>query len=245
MSRSLIVGNTGCGKSRLSKQLLKNCNRLVFIDPQQEWGEECEAVLSWEGLLQAVRKPRFRVAIWIDFRSDGLSPEEYVDTVISVCQHPDVTNCVLAIDELSWFFPSGDTSEAVEALFRFGRRQRVHFWGISQRYVDCPIIARSQSTDLYCFRTHEKADIDRLGSMIPGGRKVAELVQGLPDGEFFHWNLTARTDPKRGKVDGFQQYRGNHAPGFPGGRDRQQDRDDSESVARSVTDDSDEPEEEQ
>lgn len=209
--RTLVTGISGTGKTRLSKQLLRPVNRLIFVDPLQEWGDECQAVFSWSEFFQEVKKPRFRIAVWIEH-----DPPEMVDILIRASRDPAVGNCVLAIDELSLFFDSARPSEDVAGLVRFGRRQQVHFWGITQRYVDTPLIVRTQLSNVIAFRTHELPDIERLASLV-GSKDQAQQVMQLPDGDYLSWDLTTRGDPERGRVRGFQQYRGNRSGGVPGG----------------------------
>lgn len=210
-TRVLVIGNTGCGKTRFSKQILRSSRRLIFVDPLQEWGEECQAVLSWEEFFEIVREPEFRICLWIEHDP----PSEMIDVLVDAARSDDVRNCTLAIDELSLFFDSRKQPSATfEGLFRFGRRQGVNFWGISQRYVDCPLIARSQSTHLVAFRTHEQADIERLKAMVG---KSAVDVETLLDGEYLEWDLRNRGEPRKGKVREFQQHRGNYAHHLDGG----------------------------
>lgn len=242
VTRTLVMGNTGCGKSRLSKQLLKNADRLIFIDPQQEWGEECQAVSTYDELFELMRQPKFRIAVWIE--DDDVV--EMVDIIIRACRAPEVGNCVLAIDELYLYFdPRKDPSREVSALVRFARRQGVHFWGISQRYVDTPLIVRSQSTHLYAFRSHEEVDIERMKAMV-GSKEQAEMVRSLPDGEYLYWDLRTRELKERGRVLEFQQRNGDGPDFISGSRDRESNRraEEHPESNRLTTDDSSEEEEE-
>jgi len=214
-TRTLVVGNTGCGKSRLSKEKLKSCNRLIFLDPLREWGEECDVVFDFDELKKQVQEPTFRLAVWIEHDDQG----ELVDLLIRLERAREVGNCVLAIDELSWFFDARrDPSLEVEKLFRFGRRQGVHFWGISQRYVDAPIIVRSMSTHLYAFRSREEVDVDRLAKMV-GSTSDASQVKTLQDGEYLLWDLRHPATPKRGTVREMGAYRDHRVDGLPGDGD--------------------------
>lgn len=167
---------------------MRGCPRLVIQDPLREWGDSCLVVNDYDTLFDEVQRERFRIAVQIE---EDLTDQAAI--IAKLVRSDDVGNCVFGQDELSLMYPNrNDVPEEVTDVMRFGRRQNVSVILITQRPVDCPILLRSQLTDLYIFRTHEPNDIKWLRAIV--GKTDSERALKLRGHQYIHFDLMEPAD---------------------------------------------------
>lgn len=192
VKRILVTGVSGTGKSTLSKCLVKESRRLIVQDNLAEWGATCTICTSWHHVYEEVTKPTFRIAVQLED-----DPTDVAATLARIARSSEVGACVLVYEELSLIFGVNRiASPAMQALVRFGRRERVSCIFISQRVYDCPIDIRSQLTDVISFRSHEPRDLEHLAKMV--GREKAQKVLALRGHSYYRYDLTTDEEPRMG-----------------------------------------------
>jgi hypothetical protein len=188
--RVLVTGVTGTGKSLLSKHFLASADRLIVVDSLAEWGDTCLIISEWPQLFREVQRQRFRLAIQIP------GDRNQIEDIAALVRSPQVQQATLVIDELSlWFVKGRPAGDDVQALVRFGRRQQISLWMISQRWVDCPTEVRSQLSDMISTRDHDPQNYEYLKKVV--GSKEADRVQQLKvkknnsqvSCEYLHWDV--------------------------------------------------------
>lgn len=153
---------------------MRECPRLLVLDPIHEWDDTCVAVTDWDTVLDDIVKPRFRIAVQIE--------EDYPEQLIKACElvmSEDVGNCVLCIDEVPLYFrnKSEPPQEFVEAVTH-GRHKNVSLVLIAQRPIAFPILMRSQASTIYAFRTNEPRDVVWLRDFAGDNALRAKYLKG-------------------------------------------------------------------
>lgn len=100
---------------------------------------------------------------------------------------PHVGNCILAIDEVSFFFPPGPMAPAITSVLMSGRHEGISVAGTAQRPSLVNINARSNVQRLFVFTMTEPADVDALRGTIPA--EFREAVPLLPPQVCIDWEL--------------------------------------------------------
>lgn len=131
------------------------------------WSGTCAVARDWHTVIESVKRPRFRIAIQVD--------DDPLDVLTRACEillsendkgEPAVSGVLLVCEEAGLHFDSPSVASSVphpvRHFIRLGRKENLgaHSWMLlSQRYVDVPILFRSQATDLHVFATNEEADL--------------------------------------------------------------------------------------
>lgn len=96
------------------------------------------------------------------------------------------TNYTLLIDEASQIQSAGYAHPKLDRLVRMGPRQAVNLIQTLHRPADVATVCRSLARHFYIFRTRQESDLKMLAERC--GPQVAEIVAGLNEHEFVHWD---------------------------------------------------------
>ena len=191
-----MTGISGTGKTFFSRDLVRDERRLIIVDPACEWGLDACIVDDWNTFFDAVQEPSFRLSVQIDD-----NPRAVLDIVAETSLCDEVSDCVLLIDELHLFFQPGERpSDIVERLFNFGRRSEVSVLMCAQRSYWCPITLRASLTDLYCFHSHEPADVAYIAKTVGDPKSVNRIIT-LPQYRHIHFDLAPQAGPENDPLD--------------------------------------------
>jgi len=176
----LILGRKGSGKTSLVRAIVPKLERVVVLDPLEEYhglirARDFNSLLSF---LEAVHEHR-KIRIACTFST----MEEYERAIYLV---REVGNIWIIIEELNYFVDCWSHEEAYLDLIRFGRHDGVSILMVAQRAAEIPKLFTSQSDAIVSFKQTEPRDLDYLSKIghigEDGARTVAALpiLQGIP-----------------------------------------------------------------
>jgi hypothetical protein len=151
---SLIFGKTGTGKSTLAKELIKDQNRVIIIDPQREYNETIifENIPSlWDYIEKnenfGVLSCRFETDLEIDY-------------LFRTCKI--IGNLTLVVEEAEIYISPNARSGYFLDLVRYGRHKGVKIIGIARRRAELSADFRGMCEVIYSFKQTEPLDIDAM-----------------------------------------------------------------------------------
>jgi len=173
----LIIGMTGSGKSVLTKLLIQKFNRVIIVDP----GDEYEANETFYNFPEC-----------LDYFSD--LPREFVVACRFDSENElnalyrmvyNVGNILLVVEDVTQYLESTDRNKDFDKLISFGRHRQIHLIGISQRLVELSRKYRGQVTSLFTFRQQDPHDLDVMEKY--GGEFSADTIKNL---EMLNYNVS-------------------------------------------------------
>jgi DNA helicase HerA-like ATPase len=178
-----VFGIRGMGKTTLARQLVAGEARMLAYDP---FGEHDALALDWStclDYLDAHRLERFRVAV-----TEGGHEHEFCALAWELAEHCGGLTVVL--EEADLVARPMVEPEFFRQVVARGRHREISIVSTSQRPAQVSRLLTSQAAEVYCFRTHEPADVRHLRSILGD---VADQLPELEPFEYVHWTPTACT----------------------------------------------------
>lgn len=151
-----IIGKRGRGKTSLTHELIKNsrANQIFILDFLGEYH-------SFKKRNVHISSNLFGLESFCEKAWDGSSKEK---------------KTLVVFDEIHNY---GKKCPPIEILYRFGRHWNIEVIAISHRFVDLPMIVRSQTEVYYVFQVTDRSDRDFLRDSLPQERvdQIASLAQ--------------------------------------------------------------------
>lgn len=178
----IIVGQTGCGKSTISKQYTNEKNRLIIYDTlnnSEERGvilEDYEELIDYFLMLDKSKKKFFRVI----YRP--IDPREDFERICQLVWC--LKNMTFVVEELGTIFTKTEKENLPRAMLQIiqaGRHRSIEMICITQSPKCLPTLLRSQSKIIYTFQQSEPNDVDFMREFIGNG---AEQILTLKKYEY-------------------------------------------------------------
>lgn len=197
--RMAIYGKSGSGKSYYLKSIIKDMDRVVVFDPEEEYGElpgftEVDRLSDLLELLRDCWDTSFRVAY---VPSAGREPEDLhkVSQIIErigeayKCGKLDKT-MAFAVDELNLSFSLTVNTDKLDGFARLcsrGRKRGIHLIGSTQRPAEVSTRFRGNLDRIAVFQLAQKIDVDAAAKAV-GDRLYDMLPQCKEHGHVFYEN---------------------------------------------------------
>lgn len=169
-----LVGPTGCGKTHMALALSDLCRYVIVLaskrqDPLlDEVGSDYHVTTDLGEILWTENGTPLhsKILYWPRF-PEKMTMAQRTDAQARLMRHAldyaDKTQgWALLVDELMWFTKNLNLSKELEAVWFQGRTQGVSLIAAAQRPSHVPLLAYSQATYLFLWRTSDARDIDRL-----------------------------------------------------------------------------------
>jgi hypothetical protein len=169
-----LFGSSGCGKTTKARELTKNLNRVIFIDPLCEWVKEkdIKPVYTLDGIKKALKKQYntgFRFAFIPEFGKEVQQVDELCYFLAGIqsgyISGSHAAQLTLVVDELDISFPSGicqkNPKNGFAYLCRRGRHYGINLVGISQRTAQVDVCFRANCSGTYLFRHSDPIDTEK------------------------------------------------------------------------------------
>lgn len=161
----IVLGKTGYGKSRWTRQYLDGCRRVFLYDPVRETER-----VEWyddSGIMERYDSGALRGDFYC-----ATSDENTLNTFGNMAFL--LGNCMYAVEEASLVFTKGVRIEGwAKNIIFLGRHRNVSLLVTAQRAASIPIELRSQATRIISFAQHESDDLQWLKAFY--GKQVEEL----------------------------------------------------------------------
>ena len=150
----VIVGKTGTGKTYYANEYLYEYNRVIIIDPLDEYAGLAFNTYS-DLIMHCMDNPIFRVKM-IDIQPDTL------EEVSSIAY--GLGSCCLCVEEAQRSIPWGreELPESFADILYRGRHLNLSLVVVAQRASTINIALRSQYTKIISFSQTEQADLEWL-----------------------------------------------------------------------------------
>lgn len=165
----LVIGMTGSGKSVMTKNILTKFNRVIVVDPGDEYDAD-EIFYSFPECLDFFQDLPDTFYVSCRFDSEGELNALYRMAY-------NIGNVLLVVEDVTQYLESTDRNRDFDKLISFGRHRQVHLVGISQRLVELSRKYRAQVTSLFTFRQTDPHDLEVIERY--GGGVTAEGVSNL------------------------------------------------------------------
>jgi DNA helicase HerA-like ATPase len=170
-----ILGMTGSGKSTLTREIIREYDRVLILDSMGEYDDIPNAIVR-EGandcvnaLLSLKDKPR-----WI-LDCLTLHDQEAFDILAVAFEIP---NILIVIEEASLYCDPHTLPDEIARLIRYGRKRGIHIIFIARRPSEINRELTAQSKLIVTFRQTEPIDIQYLKARMGA---EAESVPHLKD----------------------------------------------------------------
>jgi hypothetical protein len=170
---TFVCGPVASGKTFLIQSWLKNDNRHVVFDSTGEYsdGEHEEIWANPKALRERIKaNPYFFKIVYVP----GRDRETDFTHVLNVVWWQD-TPKLLVCDEIADLCPVTGTTEDIEMVLRFARKDKLGFLTASQRIADVHKLLTGGCRMVVLFQTHEARDLDAIESRW----RCAAMVEGL------------------------------------------------------------------
>lgn len=155
-----IIGQTGYGKTWLTKELLSRFSRVVIFDvSDDEAYDEYESVESYYEMLDIItNEKKFRIVC----RFQKLSDYDIAARILYGLGHRerDLTKLLLVVDEISLLCDVRKMSAAWADIFQRGRRRKIGIIWNTQRPALVNRTVTALSFELIAFRCDELRDVE-------------------------------------------------------------------------------------
>lgn len=166
----LVLGQTGTGKSTLTKIIRKKFHRVITLDPMEEY--EGQVMNSYDEFIDFfLNEPPRSFNLVLRFTTQ----EEILYTFKSVW---DIQDVLFVVEEIELYLDPRDPNEDFDRLISFGRHHNIHLLGISRRFVEISTKFRAQCTSIFTFKQFLRRDLDALEDMGFDPERVKNL-QGV------------------------------------------------------------------
>lgn len=166
----VIVGKRGYGKTTLSKIFAQNEERLIVIDPLEEYSDliVCEKITDLVDYLKFNKS--FRLSILDDSKSEQIFQLAWL-----------LTNVTIIIEEVDIICKPSYISEQFGNCIKRGRHRGINLIASSRRPAEINRLLTSQCNELITFCITEPLDLKYLNSYTEGSQ---EIIKSLEKFEF-------------------------------------------------------------
>jgi hypothetical protein len=170
---TFVCGPVASGKTHLIKTWVASDNRHVIFDSTGEYidSQHREVWASPKQLNDAIDENHylFRV-VYVP----GLNREEDFEHVLNILWWKPVSK-LLVCDEVADICPVSGTTDSMEMLLRFARKNKLGFLAASQRIADVSKLFTSGCRMVVLFQTNEARDLEAIESRWRCGNLVENL----------------------------------------------------------------------
>lgn len=184
-----ILGKTGQGKTLWTKSQLKQLQRKIIIDSQDEYEaqESFEDIFTFgdrliDSLLGGPLDLNYKIQNFDDF--------DKICNLVKYCK-----NITLIIEEASIFLNSNSLPRDLENMILFGRRKEQSIFAISQRPALISRTLTSQTNRFILFNMTEPRDLEYLKSII--GSEIADEIRTLDRLEYIDYKCNEGFEKKK------------------------------------------------
>ena len=192
--RITFIGQTGSGKSVVSRYLLKLARkrgwRIVIVDPKKDWmtylgkkykfaeGKSLGTVDSpW---LVAEFNPNLAVQIFQPLEWDGQC-ESFFKAIIAT------RNTIVYIDEITQLATATIVPKELKLIWTQGRSLNIGAWCATQRPKGIPLVVKDQSEVWFLFRVNNRDDRKVVQGYLPIEDMPEIVDRPLPKYWFYYW----------------------------------------------------------
>lgn len=171
---SIIFGRTGSGKSYLTKQLIKNMDRVIIIDSLNEYNEGIIVNNLKEFATFFLQRPNIkRFKVIVRFHNNDLSKDlsDEFNILFDLIYH--IGNLTLVLEEAEIYISKRAEKTVFNNLIRFGRHSSISMIAIARRVTELSNNLKSQVNYFYSFKQTLPKDIEYLKEL--GFTKVETL----------------------------------------------------------------------
>jgi DNA helicase HerA-like ATPase len=171
-----IVGQTGSGKSQLTRELALKRDRVVIFDPTDDDKYDNFFVVSnIREFCDAIVKSTFQIVARFPLDFDEVEQSDYSAAFKTLYY---IDNLLVVFDEISIFATSEYIPRPIAHLILRGRRpERAVLWN-TQRPQLVNITVRSQSQAILTMYMEEPTDLRTYNTRLAKGREIAQLNTG-------------------------------------------------------------------
>ncbi len=191
--RITFMGQTGSGKSVLSRNLLKLARkkgwRIVIIDPKRDWmsylGKKYPYAEKGLGTVDSPHlvtefQPKLAVQVFQPLEWNE-SCERFFKAVIA-CR-----NTIVYIDEITQLASATQCPRELKLIWTQGRSLNIGAWCSTQRPKGIPIVIKDQSEVWFLFRINSKDDRKVVKGYMPLDDTPEVVDRPLPKYWFYYW----------------------------------------------------------
>jgi DNA helicase HerA-like ATPase len=191
--RITFIGQTGSGKSVVSRYLLKMARkkgwRIVIVDPKKDWMKYLGKIYPYaeKGLgtvdspwLVSEFQPRLAVQIFQPLKWDARC-EKFFQAVIAT------RNTIVYIDEITQLANANNVPDELNLIWTQGRSINVGGWCGTQKPKGIPGIVKDQSEVWFLFRINSKDHRKVVEGYLPLDDMPEVVARPLPKYWFYYW----------------------------------------------------------
>lgn len=169
-----ICGRKGSGKSTLVRAIMMEFPRVFVLDTLgSEGAPEFEVVTGLQAgvdaIVDAVHRERFRISLRSASTDDLLAMVPVIETV------PD---CLLVVDEASFFCSPNFLPDELSSVLRYGRHNEISQIYVARRPSEIHREVTAAADLVITFQHHEPRDLAYFKAI--GGEEFSEKVRSLP-----------------------------------------------------------------
>jgi DNA helicase HerA-like ATPase len=191
--RITFLGQTGSGKSVLSRSLLKMARqkgwRIVIVDPKKDWmtylGKPMKLAEKGLGTVDSPRlvsefQPKLAVQLFQPLEWNSVC-ESFFKAIIA-CK-----NTIVYIDEITQLATATTVPREIKLIWTQGRSLNIGAWCSTQRPKGIPVIIKDQSEIWFLFRINSKDDRKVVEGHMPLDDTPEVVAKPLPKYWFYYW----------------------------------------------------------
>lgn len=191
--RITFIGQTGSGKSVVSRYLLKLARkrgwRIVIVDPKKDWmtylGKKYKFAEKGLGTvdspwLVAEFNPKLAVQIFQPLEWDSQC-ESFFKAIIAT------RNTIVYIDEITQLANATVVPRELKLIWTQGRSLNIGAWCSTQRPKGIPVIVKDQSEVWFLFRVNNRDDRKVVQGYLPIEDMPEIVDRALPKYWFYYW----------------------------------------------------------
>lgn len=191
--RITFIGQTGSGKSVVSRYLLKLARkrkwRIVIVDPKKDWmtylGKRMPYAVKGLGSVDSpclveMFQPKLAVQLFQPLEWDA-SCERFFKAVIA-CK-----NTIVYIDEITQLASATAIPREIKLIWTQGRALNIGAWCATQRPKGIPVVIKDQSEVWFLFRVNSLDDRKVVKGYLPLDDTPEVVEKPLPKYWFYFW----------------------------------------------------------
>lgn len=183
ISRIAVLGRSRCGKTDLTRLLMKSYPRIVIIDRHGDFRPDGQTHFFnefskfAEFILKAQFHDEFKVVFQISHHDRDYIAT--VDEIFALCY--DMGHILLSVDECQYY----THSHYLQQIILSGARNDIATLCTTQRPANFSKDIISSATDIFIGKLFETNDMKYLKGMIP--EEYLEQIPGIPMYHFLHY----------------------------------------------------------